>query len=70
VRGNVIVDGPAAQYPKDNFFHTTWDDVAPDFSRRLHTRARPYGSEAGANVAAIERALGGLSTVGVATDSQ
>jgi hypothetical protein len=65
VRGNVIVDGPAARYPKDNFFPGTLDDVAPDFARKLHTRTRPAWREAGADVAAVEKALGGIAKVEV-----
>jgi hypothetical protein len=64
VRGNVLVDAPAARYPKDNFFATTLDDVAPDFARRLHTRARAAWKDVGADVAALEKALGGKVEVG------
>jgi hypothetical protein len=64
VRGNVLIDAPAAGYPKDNSFPATFDDVAPDFARKLHMRAKPAWRDAGADVAAIEKALGGKVEVG------
>jgi hypothetical protein len=70
VRGNVIVDGPSARYPADNFFPATLDEVAPDFGRKLHMRARPAWRDAGADVAAIDKALGGIATVGFGTDAE
>ena len=70
VRGNVIVDGPSARYPADNFFPATLDDVAPDFGRKLHMRARPAWRDVGADVAAIDKALGGIATVGFGTDAE
>jgi len=70
VRGNVIVDGPSARYPADNFFPGTLDDVAPDFARKLHTRGRPAWRDVGADVAALEKALGGIAAVGLGTDAE
>jgi hypothetical protein len=74
VRRNVIVGGPAARYPRDNFFPASLDDGASDgasledaasgLSRKLQTLARPFsgkatdGRDPGADIGAAEKALG------------
>jgi len=70
-RRNVLVGGQAGRYPRDNFFPATLDrldsrtartivrlDLAPPFAG-----AATDGRDPGADVAAIEKALGGLATV-------
>ena len=53
LRGNVIVGANGGQYPRDNVYPRTFDEVAKSGA----------GSKAGADVAAINRALGGLATI-------
>lgn len=58
VRGNVIAGGNAGRYPKDNAFPETLDAVASSAVASGSIRKAP-----GADVVAIEKALGGLTKV-------
>lgn len=71
VRRNVLVGAPSASYPKDNFFPVSLDEIGMKrFNEDLTLKLdRPYagaatdGRDPGANVDAVERALGGLAAV-------
>jgi hypothetical protein len=70
VRGNVIAGGAASRYPKDNSFPETADTAGATHASPLQPKGtRPDRTgRPGADVAAVERALGGLTTVGLRTD--
>jgi cellulose synthase/poly-beta-1,6-N-acetylglucosamine synthase-like glycosyltransferase len=71
VRRNVLVGAPSAAYPRDNFFPGSLGEIgirggAGDRSLKLgktFTSQASDGADPGADVAAVERALGGLATV-------
>jgi hypothetical protein len=54
-RRNVLVGAPAASYPRDNFFPAR---LSATFAQKATTGRPP-----GVDIAALERALGGLATV-------
>jgi hypothetical protein len=53
VRGNVLIGGPAASYPKENSFPASAELIPKSAN----------GRAPGADIAALDRALGGLATV-------
>jgi cellulose synthase/poly-beta-1,6-N-acetylglucosamine synthase-like glycosyltransferase len=69
VRRNVLAGGPAGRYPRDNFFPASLEKVAARGTadlRRLELGseyAATDGREPGADVAELEKALGGLATL-------
>jgi cellulose synthase/poly-beta-1,6-N-acetylglucosamine synthase-like glycosyltransferase len=71
VRRNVLVGGAAGQYPRDNFFPASLEPLGGRDGRTILRLTLPQplaggatdGRDPGADVAALERALGGLATV-------
>ena len=71
VRRNVLVGAPAGSYPKDNFFPATRDEIGLRASGGSVTLrlGRPYagaatdGRDPGADMRAVERALGSLAAL-------
>ncbi|HXH24991.1 MAG TPA: hypothetical protein VNI78_07060, partial [Vicinamibacterales bacterium] len=73
VRRNVIVGGAPHEYPADNFFPSSLDeigeiDLAPRFRLLLapgYVRAGTDGCDPGADIDAVRQAIGPLATVGL-----
>jgi hypothetical protein len=65
VRGNVIVGGNASQYPKDNTFPSNFPEVASGFPGRRSAEREGSRKDPrpGADIASIDKALGGLTKV-------
>jgi cellulose synthase/poly-beta-1,6-N-acetylglucosamine synthase-like glycosyltransferase len=69
VRRNVLAGAAASRYPRDNFFPASLDQLGPRADRHiLHLKITgPFtatdGGAPGADVAALEKALGGLATL-------
>jgi cellulose synthase/poly-beta-1,6-N-acetylglucosamine synthase-like glycosyltransferase len=69
VRRNVLAGAAAGQYPRDNFFPASLDQLGARADRNIlrlklaGSFAATDGSAPGADVAALEKALGGLATL-------
>jgi hypothetical protein len=68
IRGNVLIGAPAASYPKDNFYPASLAETGLSATSRQLSAAfakkATNGRDPGVDVAALDRALGGLATVG------
>ena len=77
IRKNVLIGAKPGQYPSDNFFPATLDELGTvsrgeDFRLTLvrpYARAGTDGRDPGANIDVVTKALGGMARVGVRSDA-